>query len=119
MKQILLTTFVWLQLLAFNHAQTYQDTTFTDPVVISFAPDFVTFNNCRFVGIDGVALYIEGSGVLVSDCTFENINSTGILAFGGEVYLTSDTFSQINGSAIIAEFGAMIVLDCSFSDISR
>lgn len=119
MKQILLTAFVWLQLLAFNHAQTYQDTTFTDPVVVSFAPDFVTFKNCRFVGIDGVALYIEGSGVLVSDCTFEDINSTAILAFGGEVYLTSDTFSQISGSAIIAEFGAMIVLDCSFSDISR
>ncbi|HAD14342.1 MAG TPA: hypothetical protein DCF33_18120 [Saprospirales bacterium] len=117
MKHILLTAFVWLQLLAFNQAQTYQDTTFTDPVVISFAPDFVTFKNCRFVGIDGIALTIEGSGVFVSDCTFEDITGTAVYALLSEVYLLRDTISHVSGTGVLAEFGAMVVLESHISDI--
>ncbi|MCC7467130.1 MAG: right-handed parallel beta-helix repeat-containing protein [Saprospiraceae bacterium] len=118
MKQILFTAFAWLQCLAFNHAQTYQDTTFTDPVVISFAPDFVTFKNCRFIGINGPALTIEGSGVLVADCVFENIQGEAVLCSLSEVYLTNDTITNIIGNGVVGEFGALIVLGCNFTNIS-
>jgi PKD repeat protein len=118
MKHILLAAFAWLQCLAFNHAQTYQDTTFTDPVVISFAPDFVTFTNCRFIGIDGPALTIEGSGVLVTDCVFENIQGTAVSCFFSEVYLTNDTIRNINGHGVVGEFGALIVLNSNLTNIT-
>lgn len=118
MKHILLAAFAWLQCLAFNQAQTYQDTTFTDPVVISFAPDFVTFENCRFVGINGPALTIEGSGVLIADCIFEDIQGVAVLSYFSEVYLTNDTIRGVEGNGVVGEFGALIVLDCNLTNIS-
>ncbi len=116
MKQLFLTAFASLFFLVGNQAQTYQDTTFTDPVFITFANDFVTFTNCRFVGIEGVALWIEGSGALVSNCTFEDIGGTAIFALGSEVYLVEDTIRNA-AIGIQGEFGAVIILNCQISQI--
>jgi len=116
MKQLFLTAFASLFFLVGNQAQTYQDTTFTDPVFITFANDFVTFKNCRFIGIDGVALWIEGSGALVSNCTFEDINGTAIFTYSSEVYLVEDTIRNAN-IGVQGEFGAVIMLNCQISQI--
>ncbi|MDO8368446.1 MAG: right-handed parallel beta-helix repeat-containing protein [Saprospiraceae bacterium] len=117
MKQLFLTAFASLFFLVGNQAQNYQDTTFTDPVFITFANDFVTFENCRFIGIEGVALWIEGSAALISNCTFEDINGTAVFAYGSEVYLVDDTIrNAVIG--IQGEFGAVIILGCQISQIT-
>ena len=119
MKQILLSAFFGLLLCGASHAQTFQDTTFTDPVYISFAPDFVTFQNCRFIGITGTALTIEGSGALISNCTFENIEGTAVYAFLSEVYLVEDTIQNILGTAVLGELGAVILIGTQISKVSE
>lgn len=119
MKQLFLTALASLFLFVGVQAQTYQDTTFTDPVLISFPLDFVTFQNCRFVGIEGAALSIEGAGVLVSNCTFEGINGFAITALASEVYVVDDTIRDIMGTAIRAEFGALVLIRSQISQVSE
>lgn len=119
MKQILLSAFLGLLFCGVSHAQTFQDTTFTDPVYISFAPDFVTFQNCRFVGITGTALTIEGSGALISNCSFENIEGTAVYAFLSEVYLVEDTIQNVLGTAVHGELGALILIGTQISKVSE
>ena len=118
MKQLLLTAFASLCFALGISAQTFQDTTFTDPVYISFPNDFVTFENCRFVGIEGTALTLEGAGALVSNCRFENINGGAIVAFASEVYLVSDTLTNINGDGVYCNLSAISILSCQMSQIS-
>lgn len=119
MKQILLSAFLGLLFCGVSHAQTFQDTTFTDPVFISFAPDFVTFQNCRFVGITGTALTIEGSGALISNCSFENIEGTAVYAFLSEVYLVEDTIQNVLGTGVLGELGAVILIGTQISKVSE
>jgi PKD repeat protein len=95
----------------------FQDTTFTDPVLVSFASDFVTFKNCRFINISGDALTIEGSGVLISNCRFDQISGNAVYALGSEVYLTEDTLSRIGGQAVLGELSAVIVLKSQISEV--
>ncbi len=115
MKQLFLTALACLSFLVGNQAQTYQDTTFTDPVLISFPLDFVTFQNCHFVGITGDALTLEGAGAFISNCTFENIQGNAIYAFGSEVYVVEDTFSNVTGRGIHGWMGSVVVLGSVFS----
>ncbi len=119
MKQFFLTAFACLFFLIDSQSQTYQDTTFTDPVVISFAPDFVTFENCRFVGIEGVALTLEGTGALISNCRFENIEGTAVYALASEVYLVDDTIRNVTGFGVQGNLGAVIILGCEISAVSE
>ncbi|MBK6997993.1 MAG: right-handed parallel beta-helix repeat-containing protein [Lewinellaceae bacterium] len=94
MKKFVLTALMNFCFLISNHAQTYQDTTFTETVFISYADDLVTFENCRFVGIQLVALWIDGSDVVISNCTFENINGTAVFAYDSEGQLINDTIQN-------------------------
>lgn len=117
MKQLLLSAFAFLFFLADNQAQTYQDTTFTDPVFVIFPDDFVTFKNCHFVGIDGDAIYLEGAGVLISNCTFDNISGSAVVAYTSEVYLVEDTMRHLVGG-VQGFSSAMVAIGCQMSDIA-
>jgi len=117
MKKFILTALMNFCFLISNHAQTYQDTTFTETVFISYADDLVRFENCRFVGIQSVALLIEGSEVLVSNCTFNDIYGTAVFAYDSDVYLVEDTIQNV-GIGIYAEFGSAIIQRCQISQTS-
>lgn len=100
-------------------AQTvYQDTTFTDPVVISFANEFVSFQNCRFENITGTALSIEASGVFLSGCTFENIVGNAIESTLGELYLLNDTIRNVSEWGIVGQYGVIVAYDSYFEQIA-
>lgn len=120
MKQHFLALGLFLCIFSGIQAQNlFQDTTFTDPVVVSFASDFVTFKNCRFLNITGDALTIEGSGVLVSNCRFERISGNAVYALGSEIYLTDDTLTHIEGQAVLGELSAVIVLRTQISEVAE
>ena len=117
MKPISLAFFLFLGLFSTVQAQTYQDTTFTDPVFVLYPDDFVTFTNCRFIGIDGDAIYIEGAGVLITKCTFEGISGSAVVALVSEVYLVEDTIREIGSTAIMGNFSAVVVLNSILENI--
>lgn len=120
MKQLILTAFSILLFGTTTNAQlVFSDTTFTDPVLISFELDFVTFENCRFTNIEGTALTIEGSGVFISNCVFEDIDGMAIWSFASEVYLLGDTIRNITGDGVLAQSGVLVVLGGHFSNISE
>lgn len=110
MKRFFLAFFLFFGLFTTIQAQTYQDTTFTDPVLILYPDDFVSFTNCRFIGIDGDAIYAEGAGMLITNCTFESISGSAVVAFVSEVYIVEDTIREIGSAAIRGDFSAVVVL---------
>jgi PKD repeat protein len=116
MKHLLLSALFGLLFLGFAQAQNYQDTTFTDPVFLLYPDDFVTFENCRFIGIDGDAIYMEGAGVLISNCTFENVQGSAVVANGSEVYMVDDTLRNLYGG-VYGFRSAMVALGCVVNGI--
>ncbi|MFN0176848.1 MAG: right-handed parallel beta-helix repeat-containing protein [Saprospiraceae bacterium] len=119
MKHIFLTGFTFFMFLGTVMSQglIFQDTVFTDPVSLSDESEFVTFQNCRFVGIVGDALTLNKCGAVISDCTFENISGTGIVLDSSEIYLINDTLRNIIGDGVYAGFSTVVVQGCQVSNI--
>jgi len=121
MKYILITVFASFLLFENLSAQglVFQDTVFTDPVSLSDEPDFITFQNCRFVNIIGDALTLNKCGAVISDCSFENIAGAGIVLDSSEIYLINDTLQHIVGDGVYAEKSTVVVQGCRFSNIAE
>lgn len=96
----------------------FQDSTFTAPLVLSNVPEFVSFQNCRFINIVGAALTLNKSGAVLSGCTFENIEGIAISLDSCEVYLVNDTLRNIAGKGVDATFSTVVVQGSIFSQIS-
>lgn len=121
MKQTLLFSFISLFISENLPGQgiVFQDTVFTAPVSISDEAEFVTFQNCRFVGIVGDALTLNNTGAVISNCTFENIAGAGIVLDSSEVYLVNDTLRNIVGYGVYGEYSTLVVQGSKFSKIKR